>query len=284
MYKWAGHMVFEILHNEMKHAMKCKDRHDFDWNGVIGTLIAAKTSDRCTSFSMPRERKQRGHRHAEKRKVEREDEEKQYIEAQERDVLFYDRPKNPFGLLTREDEKFFFEVYDEFKKDQWDNEDAQEAFMQNVFMEMKGKELRVATSQLGRFFEMLLARCPRKEVGRIMLVFQSHGKELAQHRFGSYALEKIAGHAGVWTSKELDGTLEDEEGVESIESIEKLFVNMVEVKFRDYCLIDRSCSIRRCTSYLRIHSPRMSIKQFSTLSAAIHKRISLKNVRPKKEK
>jgi hypothetical protein len=178
---------------------------------------------------MPRERKQRGHRHAEKRKLEREDEEKQFLEAQERDVLFYDRPKNPFGMLTREDEKFFFEVYDEFKKDQWDDEDSQEAFMKNVFLEMKGKELRVATSQLGRFFEMLLARCPRGEFGRILMVFKGHVKVLAQHRFGSFALEKIAGHAGIWISREMEGTVEDNEGVE-FETIEKLFVDMVEVR------------------------------------------------------
>jgi hypothetical protein len=178
---------------------------------------------------MPRERKQRGHRHAEKRKFEREEEEQKYIESQERDILFNDRPKNPFGLLTHEDEKFFFEVYDEFKKDQWDDADAKEAFVANVFVEMKGKELKVATSQVGRFFEMLLAQSPRSELQRIMEIFQGHTVELAKHRFGSYALEKIAGHAGVWISKELDGTLEGEEGEVQLESVEKLFENMVGV-------------------------------------------------------
>jgi hypothetical protein len=178
---------------------------------------------------MPRERKQRGHRHAEKRKLEREEEEKKYLESQERDVLFYDRPKNPFGLLTREDEKFFFEVYDEFKKDQWDDPDAKEAFAQNVFVEMKGKELKVATSQVGRFFEMLLAQSPKSELQRIMEIFKGHAVELAKHRFGSYALEKIAGHAGIWISKELDGTLEEEETEVQAESVEKLFDDMVGV-------------------------------------------------------
>jgi hypothetical protein len=177
---------------------------------------------------MPRERKQRGHRHAEKRKLEREEEEKQYVANQERDVLFYDRPKNPFGLLTPEEEKYFFEVYDEFKKDEWDDEDAKEAFMQNVFAEMKGKELKVATSQLGKFFEMLLARCPRSELVRIMEVFKGHTVELARHRFGSYALEKVAGHAGVWISKEIDGTLGFETQQPS-SSLLELFVGMVEV-------------------------------------------------------
>src|SRR5436190_374817 len=110
---------------------------------------------------MPRERKQRGRRQAEERKTEREEEEKKYLESQERAVLFHDRPKNPFGLLTRADEKFFFEVYDEFKKNEWDDEDAKEAFMRNVFTEMKGKELKVATSQVGKFLELLLAQSPQ---------------------------------------------------------------------------------------------------------------------------
>jgi hypothetical protein len=82
---------------------------------------------------MPRERKQRGHRHAEKRKSEREELEAEYLASQERTLLFHDRPMNPFGLLTREEEKYFFEVFDEFKRDSWDDEDAREAFVQNVW-------------------------------------------------------------------------------------------------------------------------------------------------------
>lgn len=178
---------------------------------------------------MPRERKQRGHRHAEKRKAEREEEEKKYLESQERDVLFYDRPKNPFGLLTREDEKFFFEVYEEFKKDQWDDEDAKETFMKNVFMEMRGKELKVATSKVGKFLEILLAQSPRSEIQRIMTVFKGHVRELARHRFGSYALEKIAGHVGIWISKDIEGTSVEETQEEQLESLEKLFVDIVQV-------------------------------------------------------
>jgi nucleolar protein 9 len=178
---------------------------------------------------MPRERKQRGHRHAEKRKLDREEEEKSYLESQERDLLFYDRPKNPFGLLTREEEKYFFEVYDEFRKGQWDDEDSKEAFVHNVLAEMKGKELKVATSQVGRFFEMLLAQSPRSEMQRIMGIFKGHAVELAKHRFGSFALEKIAGHAGIWAAKEMEGNVEDEEGVEQVKSVGELILDMVEV-------------------------------------------------------
>lgn len=179
---------------------------------------------------MPRERKQRGHKHAEKRKLEKEQEEKQYLENQERETLFYDRPKNPFGFLSREDEKFFGEVADEFKKNEWDDQDAKEAFMRNVFVEMKGKELKVATSFVGRFLEMLLAQCPRSEVQKLMTVFKGHIVELARHRFGSYVLEKIVGHVGVWALKDIEGTLvKEEEETERLESIDQLFTELVEV-------------------------------------------------------
>jgi len=177
---------------------------------------------------MPRERKQRGHKPAEKRRLEKEEEERKYLEAQERDVLFYDRPKNPFGLLTHEDERFFSEVHEEFKKNELDDEDAKDAFIQNVFTEMKGKELKIATSPVSKFFESLLPLCPRSELQRIMMVFKGHTRELAIHRFGSFALEKIAGHAGIWISKDLDGTVEDQQN-EEWESLEKLFQSMVEV-------------------------------------------------------
>ena len=200
---------------------------------------------------MPRERKQRGHKHAEKRKLEREEEEKRYIQSQERDILFYERPKNPFGLLTREDEKFFHEVYDEFKKDEWDDEDAKEAFMRNVFVEMRGKELKVATSQVGKFLEMLLVQCPRSEIQRIMTVFKGHARELARHRFGSFALEKIAGHAGVSISRDIEGTsFEEEQQEEPFESFEKLFADIVEVLLSISDVNPRKCYIPRCMNYL----------------------------------
>jgi nucleolar protein 9 len=180
---------------------------------------------------MPRERKQRGAKHAEKRKLEREEQEKKYLEAQERDVIFYDRPKNPFGYLTREDEKFFGEVYDEFKRNEWDDDDAKEAFIQNVFVEMRGKELKVATSEVGRFLEQLLAECPRAELQRIMTAFKGHTVELARHRFGSYALEKIAGHVGVFISKDIEGSSSVEEKRDNtLESLETLFIAMLEVE------------------------------------------------------
>jgi nucleolar protein 9 len=182
---------------------------------------------------MPRERKQRGHKHAEKRRTDRLDQEKKFIESQERASLFHDRPKNPFGLLTREDERFFGEVYDEFKKNEWPDEDAKEAFVNNVLVEMKGKELRVATSQVGQFLEVLLPLCPREEVRRIMSVFTGHYVELSRHRFGSFALERIAGHCGLWISEEPSNlgttTLPDGNEDPQSRSLESLFVDMVGV-------------------------------------------------------
>jgi len=178
---------------------------------------------------MPRERKQRGRKHAERRRTDRLDEETKFIESQERAALFHGRPKYPFGLLTREDERFFSEVSDEFKKNGWPDEDAKEAFMNNVFAEMRGKVLKVATSHIGQILEMLLPLCPRVEIKRIMGVFKGHIVELSRHRFGSYALEKIAGYAGLWILEDLSGMNMQEEGEDTqSESLESLFVSMVE--------------------------------------------------------
>jgi nucleolar protein 9 len=179
---------------------------------------------------MPRPKQQRGHRHAEKRKAERGEEERKYLASQERDSLFYSRPKNPFGLLTREDERFFSEVSSEFKKNEWLDDDAKEAFMNNVFLEMRGKELKIVTSHVGQFLEMLLAQCPKKELARIIMVFRGHMKELARHRLGSFALEKVAGYSGIWISRDIEKSGVKEEGDgEQIESLEILFGEIVEV-------------------------------------------------------
>jgi len=179
---------------------------------------------------MPRERKQRGHRQAEKRKLAKEEQERKFLESQERYVLFYNRPKHPFGMLTREDERFFNEVYEEFRKNEWDDEDAKEAFMQNVFVEMKGKELKIATSEVGRFLEMLLARCPRKELENIVELFRGHAKELARHRFGSFALEKVIGYTAIWLFKNVEETVVPYEEREAEPgSLEKQLLEIFEV-------------------------------------------------------
>jgi hypothetical protein len=179
---------------------------------------------------MPRERKQRGRRHAEERALNRRDEESKLIESQEQAALFHNRPKNPFGLLTREDERFFTEVYDEFKKNEWPDADAKEAFVNNVLAEMRGKELRVVTSFAGQLLEMLLPECPRGEMRRIMGVFKGHIVELSRHRFGSFALERIVGYAGLWISEGLSGTSVKEKVGEDTQSdsLETLLVSMVE--------------------------------------------------------
>jgi len=106
-----------------------------------------------------------------------------------------------------------------------------------VFAEMKGKELKVATSQVGRFLELLLERIGRGDLQRILGVFKGHARELAKHRFGSFTLEKVSGHAGIWTTREIEGKIEIEDGVEQMESVEKLFLDLVEVSslYRSLC-------------------------------------------------
>jgi len=179
---------------------------------------------------MPRERKQRGRKHAKQRCIHRLNEEARFIESQEQAALFHDRPKNPFGLLTREDERFFSEVFDEFKKNEWPDEDAKEAFVNNVFAEIRGKELKVATSWIGQFLEMLLPLCPTGEIRRIIGVFKRHIVELSRNRFGSYVLERIAGYAGLRISEDLSGTSMEEEGEHTqAKSLESSFVTLVEV-------------------------------------------------------
>lgn len=211
---------------------------------------------------MPKERRHRGHKSAEKRKREREEEEKTYLLAQERDYALYNRPKHPFGILSHADERFFSEVGDEFEKSTWVDEDAKEVFLKNVFLEMKGKELAIATNgPVGQFLEMLLPHCPMSELQRIMAVFKGHVKELARHRFGSFALEKIAGYVATRINSQEPGMRDKGEDM-TLQSVEQLFIDMIEV-FLALCSIDsRKCSTQRCMNCLLIHLPHMSIEPF----------------------
>ena len=174
---------------------------------------------------MPRERKQRGPKHAEKRRLEREQTEKKYLESQLTADLFHDRPKNPFGLLTHEDERFFSEVQEEFEKNEWADEDTKEAFIKNVVAEMKGKELKIATSFVSRFLEDLLPLCSTGELVRVMGVFKGHVRALSRHRFGSFTVEKVVGYVGVGVAREGNGT------EEQIDSLQTVFREITEVIF-----------------------------------------------------
>ena len=84
-----------------------------------------------------------------------------------------------------------------------------------------------------------------------MTVFKGHARELARHRFGSFALEKIAGHAGVSISRDIEGTsFEEEQQEERFESFEKLFADIVEVLLSSSDVNPRICHTPRCMNYL----------------------------------
>ena len=128
---------------------------------------------------MPREHKKRGRREERKRKRKREEEE--YNEASKRqnaganlevelspcndheaDLAEYVPITKPgempfYGLLDEEEQEYFKRADSILELNQFGNAEEQELFLANVFKEINGKELKIASSQsCSRLMERLI--------------------------------------------------------------------------------------------------------------------------------
>ena len=129
---------------------------------------------------MPKEKKKRGRRDEKKRRREDENkdgylEKKQRTESMEKDyieILVDDDPTNGhyeyhtdrrlgelpyYGLLDEEEQAYFKRADTMLELNQFGTEEERELFVNSVFREANGKELKIANSQsCSRFLERLI--------------------------------------------------------------------------------------------------------------------------------
>ncbi|KAL4918551.1 hypothetical protein BDW62DRAFT_210396 [Aspergillus aurantiobrunneus] len=160
-----------------------------------------------------------------------EEDEGQYEEAAHEDMPFY-------GLLDSEEQEYFSRANEMLELNQFQDAEERRLFVDSVFREARGKELKISCSQsCSRLMEKLISVSDISQIRRLFNKFLGHFLTLVQHRFASHCCERLfISAAPVVTQKvskskgnkdDGDGEGEDDEPEPEL-SLAEMFMQVVE--------------------------------------------------------
>ncbi|KAJ5561801.1 hypothetical protein N7535_003737 [Penicillium sp. DV-2018c] len=157
------------------------------------------------------------------------------------DMVFY-------GLLDEEESEYFSRANEMLELNQFQDAEERSLFVDSVYTEASGKELKIACSQgCSRLMEKLISMSNPQQLRRIFSKFIGHFLHLVQHRFASHCCETLFIHAGpaVMQKTKPRSKDSDKEGEEEPElSLAEMFMSVVE-ELKDnwgYLLTERFAS------------------------------------------
>jgi nucleolar protein 9 len=202
---------------------------------------------------MPRENKQRGRRGDKKRKLAEDSEnispkrrrstpergrdghdEGDIIvhgEAGDDFICFGVRPEvteAPFlGLLTQEDQDYYANVNNKLTLNDFESDDDRKTFIDAVYRESNGKELKIASSQSSsRYLEKVIMSSNPQQLRGLFQKFLGNFTHLVQHRFASHCCEALFLNAAPVVGNEPDVSAPGQDSTEP--TIEHLFLQVVD--------------------------------------------------------
>ncbi|KAF2272471.1 ARM repeat-containing protein [Westerdykella ornata] len=172
---------------------------------------------------MPKENRKRGRRGEEKkrkreqaeepeskRQKTNEDEAEEYAEHapeyNDETLNGVARPEAmPFYGMLDEDEQEYFKKADELLElNQFDTPEDRSIFLESVYKEAQGKELKIANSQsCSRLMERLIILSTPAQLKGLFKIFSGHFLHLVQHRFASHCCEALFIQAAPVVTQEL---------------------------------------------------------------------------------
>ncbi|KAL0939625.1 putative pumilio-family RNA binding repeat domain-containing protein [Colletotrichum truncatum] len=144
---------------------------------------------------------------------EQETEEPIYDDAGEQQQHFPSNgpEKEFFGMLADEEQEYFRRADELLELNQFPSSEERDVFLQNIYKEARGKELKLASSQsLSRLMERLILLSNTKQKKQIFNAFAGHFLSLVQHRFASHCCETLFLQSAPLVTQELGGLLPDE--------------------------------------------------------------------------
>lgn len=139
--------------------------------------------------------------------------------------------KEFFGMLADEEQEYFRRADEMLELNQFPTPEDRDLFLESVYEEAKGKELKVASSQsCSRLMERLIQLANTAQKKRLFQAFAGHFLSLVQHRFASHCCEALFLRSAGVVSQELSGFMLDTTGAaadgeqEPEESMENLFL------------------------------------------------------------
>lgn len=137
-----------------------------------------------------------------------------------------------FGMLAEQEQEYFRHADELLELNDFPSTEERDIFLQNVYKELRGKELKVASSQsCSRLMERLILLSNTRQKKSLFDAFGGHFISLVTHRFASHCCEKLFLQSAPVVTQELSGEYEQEplpEGEEETEamksSMEDLFL------------------------------------------------------------
>lgn len=127
-----------------------------------------------------------------------------------------------FGMLTDEEQEYFRSADEKLETNDFESNEDRGYFLQSVYTEAVGKELKLASSQsCSRLMERLILLSNTRQKKRLFEAFADHFVSLVTHRFASHCCEKLFIQSAPVVTRELSGTVEEEEQGEDGEGEEK---------------------------------------------------------------
>jgi nucleolar protein 9 len=97
-----------------------------------------------------------------------------------------------YGLLDSEEQEYFSKANEVLELNQFNDAEERRLFVDSVYREADGKELKVACSQsCSRLMEKLISLSDMRQIRRLFSKFIGHFLHLVQHRFASHCCETL---------------------------------------------------------------------------------------------
>ena len=97
-----------------------------------------------------------------------------------------------YGLLDSEEQEYFSRANELLELNQFPDMEERRLFLESVYEEAKGKELKIACSQsCSRLMEKLISMSDVQQIRRLFNTFIGHFLYLVQHRFSSHCCETL---------------------------------------------------------------------------------------------
>ncbi|KAJ6441227.1 Armadillo-type fold protein [Purpureocillium lavendulum] len=138
--------------------------------------------------------------------------------------------KEFFGMLEDEEQEYFRRADEMLELNQFPTTDDRDLFLESVYTEAKGKELKLASSQsCSRLMERLIQLSTTAQKKSLFEAFGGHFLSLVRHRFASHCCEALFLRSAGVVTQELAGFVVDTKGKDTDEqapeaSMESLFL------------------------------------------------------------
>ncbi|CEL08037.1 Putative Nucleolar protein 9 [Aspergillus calidoustus] len=142
-----------------------------------------------------------------------------------------------YGLLDPEEQEYFSRANEMLELNQFQDAEERRLFVDSVFREARGKELKIACSQsCSRLMEKLISVSDIYQIRRLFNKFIGHFLTLVQHRFASHCCERLFINAAPGVTQKIsksagrteNGNEEEDTEAEPELSLAEMFMTVVE--------------------------------------------------------